>query len=165
MILSFCIGCFNAYFYPMKYKEDIVEIAEKTGVEGALIASIANVESGFQENAISRKGAIGIMQLMPSTAEWVAGKNRIQYSEDMLQCAGYNIEIGSLYLAYLISCFGDRDVGICAYNAGQGNVASWLSNKNYSHDGKSLKQIPFKETREYLSKVKKNYQYYKNRYK
>ena len=164
VFLIFCIGCFNAYFYPMKYKENIVEIAEKTGVESALIASIANVESNFKEGAISNKGAVGIMQIMPRTAEWIAGINKIKYEEDMLQSASYNIELGSLYLAYLINFFDDVQLGICAYNAGQGNVQSWLSNSEYSINGKALKKIPFKETQNYLVKVNKNYHYYKNRY-
>ena len=76
-----------------------------------------------------------------------------------------NIKYGCFYLRYLIDKFSDLDAVICAYNAGQGNVKSWLENNEYSSDGKTLKKIPFQETENYLNRVRKSYFYYKNRYK
>lgn len=165
VLLTFTVGCVYNYFYPMKYSEEIISIAEECNLESSLIASIINVESNFNEHAVSNKGAVGVMQILPSTAEWIAKKNNKNYREEYLKDAKYNIELGSYYLAYLIDYFGDVQLGICAYNAGQGNVSNWLKNKEYSKDGKSLQKIPFKETREYVNKVNKNYHYYKNRYK
>lgn len=165
VILTFLIGSFNAYFYPMTYKNEIITYSNKFGVTSALVASVANVESNFHEDAVSNKGAIGVMQLLPSTAEWVAKKMNIEYSEEMLLNGAYNIKIGSFYLSYLIDYFDSEKLGICAYNAGQGNVSAWLKNSNFSKDGKNLDKIPFKETENYLNKVYKNYNYYKNRYK
>lgn len=165
IILVYSIGCFYAYFYPMKYYEEIVDVSQKYDIDGALVASIANVESNFKNDAKSNKGAIGIMQIMPSTAEWIASKLNKEYAEEMLYEPSYNIELGAYYLSYLIDSFGDEKLVICAYNAGQGNVSNWLANKEYSSDGKSLNKIPFKETENYLNKVAKNYRYYKNKYK
>lgn len=165
IILVYSIGCFYAYFYPMKYYEEIVGVSQKYDIDGALVASIANVESNFKNDAKSNKGAIGIMQIMPSTAEWIASKLNKEYAEEMLYEPSYNIELGAYYLSYLIDSFEDEKLVICAYNAGQGNVSNWLANKEYSSDGKSLNKIPFKETENYLNKVTKNYRYYKNKYK
>lgn len=149
----------------MKYKEEISQCSMIYNVDGALIASVANVESNFREDVVSSKGAIGIMQLIPSTAEWVANKIGESYSEDKLYDGDYSLKLGSYYLSYLISCFGDKKTAICAYNAGQGNVKSWLANSKYSSNGKTLDKIPFKETEKYLNKVIKNYSYYKLKYK
>jgi len=165
VILCYSVGSFNAYLYPMKYKDEIVILSEKYGVKGALIASIANVESNFNQDAVSNKGAVGIMQLLPSTAQWIAGKSKIEYDENKLKFVEYNLELGTSYLRFLLETFPDEKVAICAYNAGQGNVWAWLANKEYSADGKSLQTIPFPETRNYLAKVLNSYNYYKNKYK
>lgn len=164
-MLTYGIGCFYAYFYPIKYKEEIIVFAEENEIDGALIASLVNVESGYKEKAKSNKGAVGLMQLMPTTAEWLAGKMNLEYSEEKLLDAEYNLRIGSYYLAYLIKYFENEKLGICAYNAGQGNVQAWLKDVKLSPDGKTLKVIPYKETENYLNRVLKNYHYYKIRYK
>ena len=84
------------------------------------------------------------MQLMPSTAEWIANKNGIAYSEELLVNAEYNLELGCAYLSYLSSRFdGKRNIA-AAYNAGEGNVRKWLN------DGGS---IEFPETAAYVKKV------------
>ena len=64
-----------------------------------------------------------------------------------------NIHMGCWYLNYLINYFHDEDLALAAYNAGMGNVENWLKDENYSADGLSLEEIPFKETREYVKKV------------
>ena len=145
----------------MKYREEIISIAQECDVDSALIASVVNTESHFDEKALSNKGAIGLMQILPSTAQWIAMKNNIEFKEERLFEYDYNLKIGSYYLSYLIAYFGDVKLGVCAYNAGQGNVSSWLKNKEFSSDGKTLKNIPFRETKEYLNRVLKSYNYYK----
>ncbi len=165
VLLSFCIGSFYAYYYPMKYKNEIIQYSKSYSVESALVASVANVESNFRENVRSNKGAVGIMQIMPTTAQWIADQIGEEYSEKQLENGKYNLKLGCFYLSYLIEYFGDSKLAICAYNAGQGNVKSWLKDERYSKDGKQLYKIPFKETDKYLNKVLKNYKYYKNRYK
>lgn len=165
VVLSFFISTFYAYNYPMKYSKEIVMYSSEFNVDSAIVASVANAESNFREDAVSNKGAVGIMQLLPSTAEWVANRMGEKFDEDLLKNGEYNLKLGSYYLAYLFDFFDDRNLAICAYNAGQGNVSNWLKDKRYSSDGKKLDTIPFKETDKYLNKVLKNYNYYKNRYK
>ncbi len=165
IILIFLLNCFNAYFYPMKYKDEIYNFSSKYQVNAALIASVANTESNFKETSISKRGAVGVMQIMPQTAQWLAKKMKVEYSDDLLLDGEYNIMIGSYYLSYLLNYFENEKVALCAYNAGQGNVSEWLKNTEYSEDGKTLKKIPFEETKNYINKVYKNYNYYKNKYK
>ena len=165
VFLSVLIGCFYGYFYPMKYVTEIKAIADECEVSPSLIASVANVESGYNPNCVSNKGAIGIMQLMPSTAKWMCGRIGIEYSEERLVEPEYNLRIGGYYLAYLLSYFNDEENALCAYNAGLGNVRAWLADKKYSSDGKVLDDIPFEETRNYIVKINKNLRHYKNKYK
>ncbi len=165
IMLTYTIGCFYAYFYPMTYADTIIECAESYNVDSALVASVVNSESGFKKDVKSPKGAIGLMQLMPATAEWVAEKLNEEYSEEKLYQPELNIKLGTYYLGYLIEYFNNTELGLCAYNAGQGNVSNWLLNKEYSVDGKTLTKIPYKETENYLNRVYKNYHYYKNKYK
>ena len=75
-----------------------------------------------------------------------------------------NIKIGTYYLSYLIEKFNDLKVAICAYNAGEGTVSSWLSNSNYSRDKKTLETVPYKETANYLEKVLRNLKVYQKKF-
>ena len=165
LVLLGIVYLVNNHFYPMTYKQEITSFAQTYNVPPSLVASIANTESGMNEKALSSKGAKGVMQLMPTTAEWLAGKLGKDYCEEKLFEAEYSLELDTYYLSYLLKTFEDEKVAICAYNAGQGNVMNWLSNESYSKDGKTLALIPFKETENYLNKVLKNLHYYEKRYK
>ena len=165
LVLTYTVGCVFEYLYPMSYSQEIIYYANNYNMDSGLIASVINTESNFDKNAKSSKGAIGLMQIMPSTAEWVANKIGLEFDEKELYNVNYNIEIGTYYLSYLKSYFNDERLALCAYNAGIGNVKNWLNNKDYSLDGKTLKIIPYQETKNYLNKVYKNYHYYKNKYK
>jgi len=92
------------------------------------VAAVIHTESGFRENAVSARGARGLMQVMPSTAEWVAGRiGYPSFSVEMLFDPRYNIEIGTWYLADLIRQFeGSAVVALAAYNGGRGEVDRWL---------------------------------------
>ena len=164
IMLSFGVASFYGYFYPMKYVELIKRESVVAGVDPSVIATVINIESGYKSDRVSPKGAIGLMQVMPTTAQWVCSRRGEVYDENLLFEPEYNIKIGAYYLGYLISYFGEVENAVCAYNAGMGNVKNWLANKQYSQDGKTLRVIPFKETQNYILKFKKNLRYYKNRY-
>ena len=85
------------------------------------------------------------MQLMPSTAEWLAGELNEQYSEDKIFDPEFNIKIGIFYLSYLQQSF-EGDYVLAAYNAGEGNVKRWIEVGG---------EIKFAETRNYINKVNK----------
>lgn len=121
-----------------------------------LIASIINAESSFNPNATSSKGAVGLMQILPSTAIWICNKEKIKYENlQSFYEPELNIKIGCLYFKYLLNKFGDINTALCAYNAGEGTVKTWLLNNDYSADGKIIQEnkIPFSETKNYTKKV------------
>ena len=163
LIFLFVFGtnCFYGYLFPFKYSQEISSASEKYGVEQAIVYSMINIESRFNKNAVSNKGAVGLMQLMPSTAEMVA--KQIELQEFDLKNPKDNIEIGVAYLSSLLKRFENLETALCAYNAGPTNVANWLNDKSYSQDGKTLTKIPFKETRNYIERFKTNYRYYKTK--
>ena len=148
--------------YPLRYKEQVVMCANQTNLNPYLIFSVIKVESGFNKNAVSKKGAIGLMQLLPTTASWVAKSNGIL--EYDLQNALDNIMLGSFYLKYLVNKFKQEKTAIVAYNAGEGRVKEWLSLPSCSKDGKTLAVIPYKESEQYLAKIQKTFAKYKKRY-
>ena len=161
ILLVFLLLCvsFVLFFVPFKtnYKQVVTVEANKYNLDQNLIYSVIKTESGFKENAISKAGAVGLMQILPSTAEWVCKKLRIEYSYENLFNGEKNIQIGCYYLNYLINLFDfNLENTICAYNCGQYTVLSWLNNKEYSSDGETLENIPYKETKNYLKKVKFN---------
>ncbi len=155
------INCFYAYFFPIKFQSEISTVSAMYDIEEAVIYSIINVESRFDCDAISSKGAVGLMQVMPSTAQEVASS--IDLDEYDLTSASDNILIGTLYFSKLLSRFENLQTALAAYNAGPTNVKNWLTNENYSDDGITLKEIPFEETKEYLIKFMRSYKYYSSK--
>ncbi len=151
------------FIYPLKYADLIFEQADDNGLDRGLVLSVVKVESGFKKTAESSAGAIGLMQITPATGEYVA--SLLNVKEYDLKNENTNIVFGCYYLKYLVGKFKNLDTALCAYNAGEGNVSRWLSNTEYSNDGKVLEKIPFKETEEYLRKIKKSYKKYNELYR
>ena len=150
------------FVYPLKYFEDITVAAKTYSLDMALILAVIKTESAFDESAVSKAGAKGVMQITEKTAEYIA-KMKGDAEYDLFNATN-NIDYGCYYLRYLINRFENLQTALCAYNAGEGRVSSWLKNAEYSKDGNTLKVIPFEETREYLNKIKKSFSKYKNLY-
>lgn len=151
------------YIYPLKFQAEVNEFSEKFSIDKALIYAVIKVESSFNENAKSVKGAKGLMQITDSTAEFIANKTGVK--EYDLFNAKTSIGFGCWYLRYLMNKFSSLTSALCAYNAGEGNVYAWLNDKNYSLDGENLVKIPFNETREYVNKIEKAYDKYRKIHK
>ncbi len=137
--------------YPVSYAETINDAAERYGVSPYLIAAVIKCESSWNEDAVSDAGAVGLMQLMPSTAQTLADQgivNSSVYDPDNLTDAETNIEYGTAYLSYLQRQLSDTDEVIAAYNAGIGNVQSWLES-----GGDISSSIQYAETKIYLERV------------
>ena len=140
--------------YPVKYRGEITECAAEYGFDFCLILAVVKAESGFDPSAKSAAGAIGLMQLMPATADFIADKTGFgDITVADLYKPETNILLGCAYLRYLADKFGDIKLALYAYNAGEGNVAAWLIDPRFSRDGKSLYKIPFKETARYHKRV------------
>ncbi len=153
-------GVFIYRLYPLDYEAYISKYSAEYELDPYLVCAVINTESNFDADVESQKGAVGLMQLLPSTAEWAAAKIGIEgYTQEMLMEPETNIRIGCWYLNYLSGLFdGNDDHMIAAYNAGQGNVQKWIET-----DG-ALEDIPFPETEHYLDKVKVSYEIYKGLY-
>ena len=150
--------------YPLKYKEYIIKYSEEYNIDKVLVASVIYAESKFDANAQSNKGAVGLMQIMPTTAQEIASNLKEDYNKDKLFEPETNIKYGCYYLSKLINRFKNTDTALCSYNAGMGVVNKWLQDERYSTDGKSLQIIPYEETKNYVDKIKKSYKYYKNKF-
>lgn len=150
--------------YPLKYKQEIETAGYVNHVAPELLASLINEESSFDNLCESRAGAIGLMQLMPATAQWLASKMQVDFSVAKLYEPQYNINMGAYYLRYLLDRFGDEYTALCAYNAGEGQVKAWLLSKTYSSGDKVLNTTPYKETNAYVEKVLKNKARYSTRF-
>ena len=136
-------------FGPKKYEEIIKVNAREYSLEPAIIFAVAEVESHFNPQAKSKKGAIGIMQIMPETGAWIATSLGIEgYQDSDLQDAEINIRFGTWYLSYLLSRFEESWQGLAAYNAGEGKVRGWIE-----EGVDSIDMIPLSETLSYVKKV------------
>lgn len=150
--------------YKLEYKGEIAKYAAQYKIDPYLVASIIHVESANRPAIVSSKGAVGLMQLMPETAEWICGKLKISYDEEKLKEPDYNIKLGCWYYNFIKERIPQEDSAIAAYNAGHSIVQKWLGDQNYSSDGKTLKEIPYEQTKNYVIKINKAYEKYKALY-
>lgn len=134
-----------------KYGEIIDEYSEKYGISRSLVCAVMECESGFDEKAVSSAGASGLMQLMPETFDWILPNTGEE--ERNIFSPRQNTEAGCKYLSYLLKRFELTETALAAYNAGEGTVLLWLKNPEYSSDGRSLKEIPYPETKMYVGRV------------
>lgn len=139
--------CIPAAF-PRPYRA----VVDESGLSPALVYAVMKAESNFEEGAVSSAGAVGILQLRPSTAQFIAERSGIPFFPERLTDGEYNTRLGCAYLGYLLERF-EEETALAAYNAGEGTVQGWLSDPRCSEDGRTLFQIPYAETRRYLKKI------------
>ncbi len=132
--------------------------AEEFDIPRAMILAVIRAESDFQSEAISRAGAMGLMQLMPDTFAWLCEELDEAHTASEITDPETNIRFGTYYLSYLYEKFGSWRVVLAAYNAGEGRVAEWLQDPTLTSGG-ALRRIPYPETAAY---VKKALEYYVN---
>ena len=158
------IVLFVGFLFPIKFRYEIKKYANEYGLSANMIASIINIESGFDVNAKSSAGAIGLMQILPSTARECANKMGIEFQDNDLYDGDTNIRIGCFYLQYLMTLFdGNITNVLCAYNWGLGNVNNWIEQGNVDVQG-TITNIPVEETRNYIKKFHTGYFVYEKLY-
>ena len=148
-----------AYNYPVPF--DGASVGRAGGApEAALLLGLARQESAMDPGAVSRAGALGLMQLMPRTARHVARTLGVAYSERRLtQDPSYNVRLGAAYLSDLLADYGGaRALAVAAYNAGPSRVNAWLPKFGDPRDGATdpidwIESLPFAETRNYVQRV------------
>jgi soluble lytic murein transglycosylase len=156
----------NAVVLPLNHEDIIRQQAREKNLDPFLIAGVIYAESHFREGRTSAAGAQGLMQITPATAADIARKSGgIAFETKDLHTAQVNIAYGSFYLRYLLDRYdGNQTLAIAAYNAGYGNVDRWVANSSSQGRGFSIGEIPFSETRAYVSKVLKARADYRDSY-
>jgi len=141
--------------FPLGYLDDVQRVAKQTGLESSLIWSVIRQESVFNSHAISHRGARGLMQLMPTTADYISKKSGLgKVDKQKLFLPPLNIQLGSLYLADLLKRFDNQPaLAIAAYNAGPTRVKRWQKQTSISDINIWVELIPFNETRRYVQQV------------
>ena len=148
--------------FPIRYTALLREEAAKNDVDKYLVAALIKAESNFTADAISSADARGLMQLTDDTARYCADQLGIDLSDSDIYDPEINIKLGVYYLKLMLERFdGNEDLAAAAYNAGEGNVANWLSDPSYSTDGVNLDAIPYSETENHVKKIA----FYKQIYK
>ncbi len=159
-VLFLGVCSFNLMF-PLRYKSYIKEYSKAENLNATMVASLIKTESNFNKNAVSKKGAIGLMQILPATGKWICETYfDFEFDESMLYEPETNIKIGTKYLSYLFTKFDDEVTVLACYNAGEGVVKNWIG------ENKMLKktQIQFEETQKYVQKVQNCKKIYKIRF-
>lgn len=151
--------CGMAFLYA--FPSPCYHLVKSSGVSPSLVYAVIKAESNFRSDAVSHRGAVGLMQLLPSTARFICEREGIAFSASRLAEEEYNLTLGCAYLNYLMQRFHCVETAIAAYNAGEGTVAKWLSDERLSADGVVLSHVPYSETRTYVKKVKKFLKIYK----
>ncbi len=143
--------------YMAPYRTTLSEAAQQTGLDEALVFGLVRQESRFRADAVSSAGAVGLMQLMPPTAKWVAKQlGKADYRPSQISDVATNAMFGSYYFKYWLDRFENLSLlAIAGYNAGPGRAQAWRSARQIE-GAIYAETIPFNETRDYVKKVLAN---------
>ena len=152
--------------YPMTYAPEIRAAAAEFSLDPAYVASVVLAESSFDAEAVSSAGAIGLMQIMPATGEWIAGKLEDEpFDVQRLYQPEVNLRYGCWYLRFLLDRYDeDMYTASTAYHQGQGRVDQWLEDPQYSEDGRTLTAISSAVTDTYVNRIMESYAHYQELY-
>jgi soluble lytic murein transglycosylase len=152
--------------FPLPYNEEILKFSKQRKLDPFLVLSIMKQESKFKRFAKSPAFARGLMQLIPSTATQLAADlNLANFSVDQLYHPELNINLGTKYVQDMVSHFGNRlELIAASYNGGEANVRRWLACTSTTEPIEFFSNIDFPETRDYVMKVRINYEWYKRVY-
>ncbi len=148
--------------FQLEYYEEVKNASDEFGVPEDMILAVIKTESNFIADSQSSAGAKGLMQLMPDTFSWVAMRLGEPENPENICDIVTNIRYGTYYLSFLMERLENEETVYAAYNAGYNRIKGWLADERYSHDGKTLYEIPYEETSDYVIKVSKAREKYKN---
>lgn len=138
-------------YYPLEHRDDIAVSSARHKVNPYLVAAVINAESDWNPSAQSEAGAVGLMQVMPSTAAELARRAKVdarEFSPTELARPAVNIEYGTAYLRYLVERYHEVETALAAYNAGLANADTWAA-----QGGDIKERIEFPATRHFVLKV------------
>ena len=154
-VLLLCLYFVLNHLFPMEHKETVEKYSNEYSVDSNLIYAVIKAESNFNKDAVSHAGANGLMQITDETALWISEQLNIEnFDVYTLSEPDTNINFGVWYLSYLIDEFESTDLAILAYNAGANKVKSWILENTINRDNIEIENIPYPETKIYLTKVK-----------
>ncbi len=158
----------RAHYYPLRFEQEIEAASMTHGIDPYLIAAVIDTESGFEEDRVSEKGAVGLMQVMPGTADEVAAaeaSGAVSSTSWDLADPADNVRLGTAYLAELVERYRDdtadedlaRAAALAGYNAGPTTADAWIEEHTSSEAAPSvegfIETIDFAQTRHYVRKV------------
>jgi soluble lytic murein transglycosylase len=151
---------------PLRHEDIIRQQAQDKGLDPALIAAVIYAESHFRDGQTSSAGALGLMQLTPQTARYIAHKSGgTAFVVGDLATPQVNIAYGAYYLRYLLSRYGGNEtLALAAYNAGEGNVDRWITAARQRERDLTITAIPYAETRSYVTRVQDAKRQYERTY-
>lgn len=152
--------------FPKPYWAELKRFAARNRLDPYLVASLIRQESEFNPSALSRKNAVGLMQLLPRTGRKVAKEEKVRhFNPSQLYLPGVNLRLGTRYFRSMVDKFGGSfEYALAAYNAGADRVEDWLGQGKYRDPQEFVESIPFTETREYVQAILRNANVYRQLY-
>ncbi len=144
--------------YPFPYLQEIEKWSKERQINALLVTAVIRQESRFEPKVKSSAGAVGLMQVLPSTAKSIAPQAKLDSKKIDLENPDNNIMLGTLYLDHTHQQYGNNSLlAIASYNAGPGNVSKWLQTLPKEDPDEFVEAIPFDETKNYVRQVFGNY--------
>jgi soluble lytic murein transglycosylase len=151
--------------YPFAWRAEVLDAAQRVGIDPLLVAAVVREESNYYPRAVSPAGARGLMQLMPATAQPMAAIRKWSFRDgDLLDEPAANIELGASFLAGLLREFGDPRLALAGYNAGPRRARQWWQARRSDDVEVFVEEIPFDETRFYVKRVMLSWEEYRRIY-
>jgi len=151
--------------FPIKYEQELVAAAHDDGLDPALVAALILQESSFDPSALSRAGARGLMQVMPTTGRRIARAKGVRYRRAALHDPKTSLDFGTHYLRQMSERYaGAVERVLAAYNAGPHRVDAWTLARGDQAAEEFIESIPFTETRHYVMIVLANREQYRRLY-
>lgn len=165
--LFFALRAYYRNAFPQKYQEYVERYAAEYQVDPDFVYAVIKTESNFRPSVVSANDACGLMQLLPSTLEWLQTltPEDDDYVREDLFSPEINIKYGVYFLSVLFKEFHSPDKVAAAYHAGINGVRGWLKDPEISPDGETLENIPYPDTRQYVERIEKYYRIYQTLYK
>jgi TolA-binding protein len=149
-------------FFPRYFGESVDLESRKLGIDPLFVHSVMRQESQFDHTILSRAGAIGLLQMMPATAKATALKSEERFAVDSLSHPFYNIKLSTYHLSELLDRFnGSMEWTLAAYNAGTNPALRWKNETAGMPYDRTLEEIAYSETRQYVKLCMRNYHMYK----
>lgn len=166
VVAGLSLGPVWRVLYPLPFAPVVRAAAARYDMSPFLVAAVIRAESKGRPDAVSGRGAIGLMQVMPATGAWAAAHMGLGgFTPAALRRPAVNVAIGTWYLSGLVSHYhGNLSLALAAYNGGEQTVDDWLRSGAFTGSAGSHDEIPFPQTRDFVRTVLASYAVYRHLY-